>query len=62
MTRVLKKVLPEMFRNREVIFSEQGLQEYGLAHFDIIDEDGSTDFIDPFVDNEIVIGTPNLAA
>ena len=62
LTKVLKKVLPDMFENRTVHFSEQGLQDYGLAHFDIIDEDGSTDFVDPFVDNEIVIGTPNLAA
>ena len=61
LTRVLKKVLPEFFETREAIFSEQGLQEYGLAHFDIIDEDGSTDFVD-LIDDDLVIGTPNLAA
>lgn len=61
LTRVLKKVLPEFFQTREVIFSEQGMQEYGLAHFDIIDEDGSTDFVD-FIDDDLIIGTPNLAA
>ena len=61
LTRVIKKVLPEFFETREAIFSEQGLQEYGLAHFDIIDEDGSTDFVDLIVD-DLVIGTPNLAA
>ena len=61
LTRVIKKVLPEFFETREAIFSEQGLQEYGLAHFDIIDEDGSTDFVD-LIDDDLVIGTPNLAA
>ena len=61
LTKVLKKVLPDMFETREVHFSEQGLQEYGLAHFDIIDEDGSTDFVD-LIDDDLVIGTPNLAA